>query len=177
MSADLLILVDEKDIEIGVIPKMEAHVKGFLHRAFSVFLFNSKGEFLLQQRALNKYHSSGLWTNTCCSHPRPGETTYEAANRRLFEEMGLQCRIVKLFSFLYTAPVGEELIENELDHVFAGICDDIPKPDNVEVAGWRYVNAEELEQEIEQQPEMFTEWFKICLKAHRAELLAYKTAL
>jgi isopentenyl-diphosphate delta-isomerase len=174
MNTDLLILVDTHDKEIGVMPKLEAHEKGVLHRAFSIFIFNSKGQFLLQQRAFNKYHSSGLWTNTCCSHPRPGETVEQAADRRLFEEMGIRANMVKLFSFLYTAPVGDSLVENELDHVFAGVCDDIPTFDPVEVAGWRYVDADALFTEVEQYPKRFTEWFKICLNNYQAELLAYQ---
>lgn len=177
MNNDLLILVDTHDKEIGVMPKIEAHEKGVLHRAFSIFIFNSKGQFLLQQRAFNKYHSSGLWTNTCCSHPRPGEAVEDAAHRRLFEEMGIRSELKKLFSFLYTAPVGGDLVENELDHVFAGVCDDIPTFDTLEVAGWRYVDAEVLYMEMQQSPKRFTEWFKICLDRYKSEILAYQNSI
>ncbi len=121
-----VILVDEQDNQIGLAPKMEAHIKGLLHRAFSIFIFDEKGHLLLQQRALEKYHSAGLWTNTCCSHPRNNETTIEAAQRRLQEEMGMTCRLREIFSFVYRAELENELIEHEFDHVFIGVTNDLP---------------------------------------------------
>src|SRR3954468_18060458 len=123
---DDVILVDEYDNEIGTMPKMEAHLKGKLHRAFSVFIFNAEGDLLLQQRALDKYHSGGKWTNTCCSHPRPGEDTLTAANRRLREEMGMNAELSHAFSFTYQADLLDGLTENEFDHVYFGISDDAP---------------------------------------------------
>src|ERR1035437_4931257 len=121
---DQVILVDDFDIEIGTMPKLEAHQKGVLHRAFSVFIFNSKGEMLLQQRAFEKYHSGGLWSNACCSHPILGENVHASANRRLMEEMGIQCNIQHEFSFIYNVQLENNLSEHEFDNVFAGVCDD-----------------------------------------------------
>src|SRR3954451_2191269 len=130
---DDVILVDEYDNEIGTMPKMEAHLKGKLHRAFSVFIFNAEGDLLLQQRAAHKYHSGGLWTNTCCSHPRPGEDTMDAAQRRLAQEMGLRCPLTHLFTTHYRAAVSRDLIEDEVVHVFGGRHDGEPDPDPHEV--------------------------------------------
>jgi len=157
-----VILVDINDNQIGLMSKMEAHVKGELHRAFSIFIFNSRGELLLQQRAHDKYHSGGKWTNTCCSHPRAGEETIAAAHRRLMEEMGMSCRITYEFSFLYQAEVMEGLIENEYDHVFFGITDQLPTINTTEVATYRYVKMTDLLNEINTDPEKYTEWLKIC---------------
>lgn len=157
-----VVLVNEKDEPIGRMEKMEAHEKGLLHRAFSIFIFNSKGEMLLHQRALEKYHSGGLWTNTCCSHPRVNETLIDATNRRLQEEMGLSCMMDKVFQFIYRAELDHGLIEHELDHVFVGISDHQPSPNPQEVASFKYARLEDIDSAILTQPETFTEWFKIC---------------
>ena len=133
-----VILVDKTDHQIGEMEKQEAHIKGLLHRAFSIFIFNSKGEVLLQQRAFHKYHSGGLWTNTCCSHPRNGETTIQAANRRLMEEMGMSCVLTEEFSFIYKAKLDNDLYEHELDHVLFGTTDLLPQINKEEVADYKY---------------------------------------
>lgn len=156
-----VILVDEKDRPIGLMEKMEAHIEPHLHRAFSIFIFNSKGEMLLQQRALTKYHSPGLWTNTCCSHPRDGETLEEATARRLWEEMGMKCDIHEIYSFIYKAPVGQGLTEHELDHVWIGKSDTTPNINPAEVASWRYSSLNDLTRDLQSHPERYTEWFKI----------------
>lgn len=163
MNAEQVILVDAQDNEIGYMEKQEAHEKGSLHRAFSVFVYNSAGELLLQRRALHKYHSGGLWTNTCCSHPRPGEGNLEAAKRRLREEMGFECTLLKAFSFLYRQEVGD-LTEHELDHVFIGSFEGTPVIDPEEVAEWRFVPMEALTEEMKAHPEQFTVWFRLCLE-------------
>lgn len=169
-----VILVDVNDQEIGEMPKMEAHLKGALHRAFSIFIFNSDGDLLLQQRAHDKYHSGGKWTNTCCSHPRPGENTLSAAHRRLKEEMGMVCDIKHVFSFQYQAEVTDEgLIENEYDHVYFGISDQAPVINWDEVAAIRYMDLDELACELKNHPEQYTEWLKICfgrVKEHYSRL-------
>lgn len=163
MIAEQVILVDAQDNEIGLMEKQEAHQKGSLHRAFSVFVFNTDGELVLQRRAWHKYHSGGLWTNTCCSHPRPGETNLEAAQRRMREEMGMNCRLEHAFSFLYEQAVGD-LIEHELDHVFIGISDLAPRINPEEVAEWKAITMEDLQAEIASKPEEFTIWFRLCLE-------------
>lgn len=160
---DLIVLVDENDLEVGVMEKMEAHRKGLLHRAFSVFIFNDKNEMLLQKRAASKYHSGGLWTNTCCSHPRPEEKLIVAANRRLKEEMGLTCDLKQSFSFIYKCELDNDLMEHELDHVLIGFCNETPTLNLEEVEDYRYISSEELKKEIADSPHMFTEWFKIAL--------------
>ncbi|MDG1160415.1 MAG: isopentenyl-diphosphate Delta-isomerase [Flavobacteriales bacterium] len=157
-----VILVNEQDVAIGRMEKMEAHEKGLLHRAFSIFIFNSKGEMLLHQRAIEKYHSGGLWTNACCSHPRVNESLQDATNRRLQEEMGLSCLMDKVFQFIYKAELDHGLTEHELDHVFVGISDDEPIPNPEEVASFRYASLEAIDEELLAQPQIFTEWFKIC---------------
>jgi isopentenyl-diphosphate delta-isomerase len=159
-----VILVDENDVETGLMGKTEAHEKGLLHRAVSVFIVNSEGEWLLQRRALNKYHSAGLWTNTCCSHPLPGESTVDAAKRRLFEEMGLTCDLVPLFNFTYRELLENGLIEHELDYVFLGIADDIPVINDLEVAEFKYFNYREMEIDIKTNPENYTIWFRKIFK-------------
>lgn len=159
---DQVVLVNEQDEEIGLMPKLEAHQEGMLHRAFSVFIFNSKGELLLQQRAMGKYHSEGLWSNTCCSHPYPGEATGTAAIRRLSEEMGISAPLHFLFSFIYHAELDNHLIEHELDHVFWGISDDIPAINTSEVASYKYVAMAELRKDMTLSPGEYTEWLKIC---------------
>lgn len=160
MSDTLVILVDNDDNQIGVSEKMEAHRKALLHRAVSVFIINSKGEWLLQRRALSKYHSNGLWTNTCCSHPYPNETSVDAANRRLIEEMGMKSQLNELFSFTYKEVLDNELTEYELDHVFIGISDENPKINLDEVMDWKYINFGDLKKDIELNPNKYTVWFK-----------------
>lgn len=157
-----VILVDENDVQIGLMPKLEAHQIGVLHRAFSVFLFNQKGELLLQKRADDKYHSRGLWTNTCCSHPRLGEELNSAALRRLKEEMGMTCELKFVFSFIYKAKLDQDLIEHEFDHVFFGISDQIPVINKSEVQDWKYVNMKSVKNDIQQNPTNYTEWMKLC---------------
>ena len=157
-----LILVDEADREIGTMAKSAVHEQGLLHRAFSVFIFNNIGELLLQQRADNKYHSGGLWTNTCCSHPQKGENTEQAANNRLMEEMGIRCKLIPMFSFIYKAEFENGLIENEFDHVFFGFTDAIPEINKKEVKNWKYVKLKDLENDIKLNPEDYTVWLKIC---------------
>lgn len=159
-----VILVDDKDIEVGVMEKMEAHLTGTLHRAISVFVFNEKGEFLLQQRAYEKYHSGGKWSNTCCSHPRPGEHIIDAANRRLREEMGMNCKLTPWFNFTYRAELDNGMIEHEYDHVFIGISDEHPKPEPNEVSAFKYIAREALEADIQQSPRQYSEWFKLCFE-------------
>ncbi|SFT16388.1 isopentenyl-diphosphate delta-isomerase [Mucilaginibacter polytrichastri] len=157
-------IVDTNGRMIGTMDKMAAHKTGMLHRAFSVFIFNSKGQLLLQQRALNKYHSGGLWTNTCCSHPRLGEMTLTAAHRRLQEEMGMDCELTEMFQFSYRHEFENGLIENEYDHVFMGICDQLPVPEPAEVADFKYVDADQLMFELLERPELYTAWLKICFE-------------
>ena len=161
MKEENVILVNEQDEAIGLMPKMEAHEKALLHRAFSVFVFNAKGELMLQQRALNKYHSPGLWTNTCCSHQRDGETNLAAGARRLQEEMGFVVPLKELFSFIYKAPFDNGLTEHELDHVMVGYSEASPSVNKEEVASWKWMSMDDIATEIKEQPEHFTEWFKI----------------
>ena len=163
MMEEQVILVDKNDNPIGKIGKLEAHQKGLLHRAISVFVFNSKGEMLLQQRASHKYHTPALWSNTACSHPRSNEIVKCAAERRLKEEMGIECDLFYAFNFLYRASFDNGLIENELDHVYIGFSDEKPKPNPSEVGDYRYINSNDLIQEINENPHTFTPWFKICV--------------
>ncbi len=167
---EFVILVDENDNEKGTMEKMEAHRRALLHRAISVFVCNSRGQWLLQRRALNKYHSGGLWTNASCSHPYPGETNLEAANRRLMEEMGLNASLKELFHFIYKAELDNELNEHEFDHVFFGITDREPKINADEVKEWRYISYNHLIKEIADEPENFTVWFKEIYKRLQAEV-------
>ncbi|MFY8191123.1 MAG: isopentenyl-diphosphate Delta-isomerase [Bacteroidia bacterium] len=160
---EMVILVDEHDNEIGLMEKQEAHVKALLHRAFSVMVFNDKGEMLLQQRALSKYHSGGLWTNTCCSHPRQGETTEQAAHRRLQEEMGFDCELKLHQTFIYKAPFDNGLTEHELDHVFIGTYNQDPQINPEEVNDFHWISLSELDQQLRNQPEKFTVWFKMIM--------------
>ena len=168
-----VILVDENDRQVGLMEKQAAHVNPHLHRAFSIFIFNSKGELLMQQRALSKYHSPGLWTNTCCSHPRDGETLTEATSRRLMEEMGMTCEMHEVYTFIYKAPVGQGLTEHEFDHVWIGRSDDTPKINREEVESWKYMSLSDLKKDIQLHPELYTEWFKITFEemSRHAELL------
>jgi isopentenyl-diphosphate Delta-isomerase len=162
-----VILVDRDDVQIGVVEKRAAHVSGALHRAFSVFVMDNAGRILLQRRAADKYHSGGLWSNTCCSHPRPGESTATAARRRLLEEMGMLCPLELAFSFIYRADVGGGLIEHEYDHVFLGRFNDDPLPDPSEVSDWRWVEPAALVRAVRQHPLRFTPWFHIAFEQLR----------
>lgn len=157
-----VVLVDELDQPLGVMEKMEAHEKAVLHRAFSIFIFNSRREMLLQQRALNKYHSGGLWTNACCSHPLPGEVVEEAAARRLGEELGFQTELKKAFDFIYKAAFDNGLTEHEFDHVFVGQFEGDMQLNPDEVAQVAYVSMSEIKQRMEAEPETFTVWFRIA---------------
>ena len=157
-----LILVNELDEMVGTMEKMEAHQKAMLHRAFSIFIFNSKGEMLLQQRAEEKYHCGGLWTNTCCSHPRPEEDTAAAAKRRLQEELGFTTPIKKAFDFVYKAPFSNGLTEYEFDHVFFGEYEGDLRPNPKEVAAVRYLNVNTIQSMMEEKPAQFTPWFHIA---------------
>ncbi|WP_299063289.1 isopentenyl-diphosphate Delta-isomerase [uncultured Polaribacter sp.] len=156
-----VVLVDENDNPIGLMEKIEAHEKALLHRAFSVFIFNKKGELMLQQRAASKYHSPLLWTNTCCSHQRDGETNLEAGKRRLEEEMGFVTEIKEVFSFIYKAPFDNGLTEHELDHVMIGFYEDAPNINKEEVENFKWMTLIDVKNDIEKQPEIYTEWFKI----------------
>ena len=158
---EYVVLVNENDQQVGIMEKMAAHIVPRLHRAFSIFIFNSKGELLLQQRALSKYHSPGLWTNTCCSHPRNGESLQQATTRRLKEEMGLSCDMHEVFTFIYKAPVGLGLIEHEFDHVWFGQSDDTPLINTEEVEAYKYMSLDDISNDMRQHPESYTEWFKI----------------
>jgi isopentenyl-diphosphate delta-isomerase len=164
--AEYVILVNEADDALGLMEKMAAHEQGMLHRAFSVFLFNDRGELLLQQRALSKYHSGGLWTNTCCSHPRDGETNLQAAQRRLLEEMGVQVPLEHRFQFIYKAHLDQGLTEHELDHVFTGTFNGVPQPDPNEVESWKWMSMDDLQADITYNPQQYTAWFKIILNAY-----------
>lgn len=161
MKEELVILVDQEDNKIGLMPKMEAHEKGLLHRAFSVFIFNKNKELMLQQRALHKYHSPGLWTNTCCSHQRDGEDNIAAGTRRLKEEMGFSVPLKERTSFIYKAPFDNGLTEHELDHVLVGYYDEEPTINENEVASWKWMPLEEVKEDILRQPDLYTAWFKI----------------
>lgn len=169
--AEYVILVDEQDNELGLMEKIEAHEKGVLHRAFSVFILNSKNQLLLQQRALHKYHSGGLWTNTCCSHPRQGESNVEAAHRRLQEEMGMVAPLEKLLHFVYRAEFDNGMIEHELDHVFVGKSEENPKINPEEVEAYKWIDLDELKEDIENTPEIYTEWFKIIFNEYYAAVV------
>jgi isopentenyl-diphosphate Delta-isomerase len=155
-----VILVDANDNVVGTLDKLEAHKAGTLHRAFSILLFNSKGEMLLQKRAHSKYHSGGLWTNTCCSHPSPEETIEEATRRRLKFEMGIDMQPEFVYKFIYKAPLDHNLIEHELDHVFTGVYNGTPAVNPDEVDDWKYVSINELQRDIQENPEQYTVWFR-----------------
>lgn len=158
-----VVVVDQKDKELGKEEKLRAHQEGKLHRAFSVFIFNKKGELLLQKRAEGKYHSAGLWSNTCCSHPRPGFGVAEEAKKRLKEEMGIETELKEAFSFTYRAEVGK-LIEHEFDYVFTGNYEGEPSPDKSEVADWKWISINDLEKSVIENPEKYTPWLKIIFK-------------
>ena len=161
MTEEMLILVNEDDQETGSMEKMKVHELGLLHRAFSLFVFNSKGELLLQQRADSKYHSPGLWTNTCCSHPRHGENLDAAIRRRITEEMGMDCEFRFAFSFIYRVQL-DDLIEHEFDHVYFAKSDQVPNPNPGEVKAWKYMDPAKLQESISSHPESYTMWLKIC---------------
>ena len=161
MQEEKVILVNENDEKIGLMPKMEAHEKALLHRAFSVFIFNDENKLMLQQRALNKYHSPGLWTNTCCSHQRDGETNVEAGKRRLLEEMGFTTELKETTSFIYKAPFDNGLTEHEFDHVLVGYFNEEPSINPDEVASWKWMSLEDVKKDIKAQPDLYTAWFKI----------------
>lgn len=164
MKEEQVILVNENDEQIGLMPKMEAHEKAELHRAFSVFVFNDKNQLMLQQRAADKYHSPLLWTNTCCSHQRDGETNLEAGKRRLQEEMGFVCDIEEKTSFIYKAPFDNGLTEHELDHVMVGYYNDNPVINREEVESFKWMTVEEVKVDMELNPTVYTEWFKIIFE-------------
>jgi isopentenyl-diphosphate delta-isomerase len=166
-----VILVDLLDNQLGLMPKMEAHEKAVLHRAFSVFIFNDEGELMLQQRAAHKYHSPLLWTNTCCSHQRDGESNIEAGKRRLIEEMGFKTNLKEIFSFVYKAPFDNGLTEHELDHVMIGNFNGTPKINPDEVASYKWMTLEAVKKDIELQPKLYTAWFKIIFKESYLKLI------
>ncbi|MFA5840829.1 MAG: isopentenyl-diphosphate Delta-isomerase [Candidatus Paceibacterota bacterium] len=161
---EFVILVDDNDNEIGVDEKLKAHEEGKLHRAFSIFIFNSKNELLLQRRALNKYHSAGLWTNTCCSHPRPDEDITISVHRRLKEEMGFDCDLKEIFTFKYKVPFTNGLTEHEFDHVFIGHYEENPNPNPEEVDSFEWMNLPTLSEKMKTNGELYTEWLKICFE-------------
>jgi isopentenyl-diphosphate delta-isomerase len=161
---NMVVLVDRNDREIGIEDKLKAHQKGGkLHRAITIFIFNRKGETLLQQRAMTKYHTPGKWSNTCCSHPMPNKSVVAAAHRRLMEEMGFDCKIDEAFAFTYIADVGNGLTENEYDHVFLGSYDGNPKPNKDEVMSFRWISLDKLKDEIDRDQGSFTPWLKIVI--------------
>lgn len=164
MKEPLVILVNEDDVQTGTAPKLHAHRNALLHRAVSVFIMNSKGEWLLQRRSRDKYHSKGLWTNACCTHPLPGESTHESAKRRLKEEMGIECVPDFLFSFIYRERMDKDLTEHELDHVFFGMCDEEPLINKTEVEEYAYMTFEGLHKDISVNPSDYTYWFRKIYK-------------
>jgi isopentenyl-diphosphate delta-isomerase len=164
MREERVVLVDPSDKPIGEALKSLVHRTGELHRAVSVFLFNKAGDILLQRRAANKYHSAGLWSNTCCGHPRPGESTLEAAQRRLLEEMGIKSFLTRAFQFTYRAQLTYELVEHEVDHVFAGEFEGEPEPDKSEVSEWRWMNVQQLRRDLLDRPHLYTKWLGLALE-------------
>jgi len=170
MKEEQVILVNEKDEKIGLMAKMEAHEKALLHRAFSVFIFNDKNELMLQQRAAHKYHSPLLWTNTCCSHQRDGESNIEAGKRRLQEEMGFVTEIEEKTSFIYKAPFDNGLTEHELDHVMVGHFNDSPLINREEVESYKWMTLEDVKSDMKLQPEIYTEWFKIIFEKYYSSI-------
>lgn len=164
MKEEQVILVNENDEQIGIMPKMEAHEKAVLHRAFSVFVMNDQGETMLQQRAAHKYHSPLLWTNTCCSHQREGETNIDAGKRRLHEEMGFVTELTELCSFIYKAPFDNGLTEHEFDHVMVGDYNEAPIINTAEVADWKWMKPADIKEDILNNPDAYTAWFKIIFE-------------
>lgn len=169
-----VILVDEHDVQVGQMEKIEVHRKALLHRAFSIFIFNDKGELLLQQRAANKYHSAGLWTNTCCSHPQPGEDTLASANKRLYEEMGIHAPLEKTFDFIYKAAFDNGLTEHEYDHVFTGYYEGEIKPNEDEVSDYCFKSMNDIRESMASHPQKYTEWFRIAFPKLEAFMAAEK---
>lgn len=167
---EFVVLVNEQDEPLGLMEKIEAHEKAILHRAFSVFIKNSKGEIMLQQRALDKYHSPGLWTNTCCSHQRDGEANLAAGKRRLQEEMGFEAPLEHLFSFIYKADMGNGLTEHELDHVMQGTYEGKPILNPEEAANWKWMLPNDVKKDIQNAPDSYTPWFKIIFEKYYAYL-------
>lgn len=159
-----VILVDTSDQPIGLMPKLEAHEKGVLHRAFSVFILNNEGQLMLQQRALHKYHSPGLWTNTCCSHQRDGESNLAAGKRRLKEEMGFVTELREVTSFIYKAPFDNGLTEHELDHIMIGQYEGTPSINSEEVADWKWMDIEDVRSDIKEYPQRYTVWFMLIFE-------------
>ncbi|HZH29597.1 MAG TPA: isopentenyl-diphosphate Delta-isomerase [Pyrinomonadaceae bacterium] len=159
-----VILVDEQDRALGASEKLAAHVAGSLHRAFSIFVFNSAGQLLLQRRASGKYHSGGLWSNTCCGHPRPDEPTAAAARRRLREEMNFECELSAAFEFIYRAELANKLVEHEYDHVFVGEFDGAFTPETSEVEDWKWATPAELRRALCERPEEYTYWLRVVLE-------------
>jgi len=159
-----VILVDENDNQIGTEEKIKAHKEGKLHRCVSILVFNHKGELLLQQRADNKYHSGGLWSNTCCGHQAPGETSIMAGEKRLQEEFGFACKLEEAFTFTYKAIFSNGLTENEFDHLLIGKCEPTPNPNSEEIKDWKWMSIEAIEKDITINPKQYTEWFKIIIK-------------
>jgi len=172
-ATEYIQLVNEDDQPVGIMEKLSAHRAALLHRAVSVLLFNSAGELLLQQRARGKYHSGGLWTNTCCTHPRPEEDPLTAARRRLEEEMGICCDPEYRFKFIYKAVLDQGLAEHELDHVFFAFSDQVPAPDPGEVAAWRYLSLPALKQELAERPESFSAWLPLIVEQMKIENYVY----
>ncbi len=163
---ELVVLVNENDQKIGLMPKIEAHEKGLLHRAFSVFIFNSKGELMLQKRALEKYHSPGLWTNTCCSHQRDGESTIVAGKRRLMEEMGFTTLLKESISFIYKVSFENGLTEHEFDHILVGYYDQPPKINPFEVSDWKWMSMMDIKEDMIINSSHYTAWFKIIFNKY-----------
>lgn len=171
MMEEKVILVNEKDEKIGLMPKQEAHEKGLLHRAFSVFIFNDKNELMLQQRALHKYHTPGLWANSCCSHQRDGESNLEAGKRRLQEEMGFVAELEERTSFIYKAEFDNGLTEHEFDHILVGEFDGVPNINPEEVASWKWMSLDDVKNDISSNPEIYTPWFKIIFEKFYKHIL------
>lgn len=170
MAQEKVILVNEKDEQIGLMEKIEAHEKALLHRAFSVFVFNDKNELMIQRRALSKYHSPGLWTNTCCSHQREGESNIEAGKRRLQEEMGFSTDLKDTISFIYKAPFDNGLTEHEFDHILVGYFEGEPNLNPDEVAEWKWMSLEAIEEDMQANPSIYTEWFKIIFDKYYSHI-------
>ena len=170
MIKDFVVLVNENDEKIGLMPKMEAHEKGLLHRAFSVFIFNRNKELMLQKRSLKKYHSPGLWTNTCCSHQRDGESNINAGMRRLKEEMGFSSELREINSFIYKVKFDNGLVEHELDYILVGEYENDVEPNSQEVDDWKWIDLDEINDDIKTNPEEYTEWFKIIMDNHYNDL-------
>lgn len=173
MGTNEVVLVDESDNVLGTMEKLRAHKEGVLHRAFSVIIFNAKGEMLIHKRASHKYHCGGLWTNACCSHPRLNEDPKRGAERRLKEEMGFTTNVDFIGSFIYKVNFDNGLTEHEFDHMFCGHFDEYPVPNKDEVEAWKYVSVDQLLKDVENRPECYTFWFKDILKNRLEELLAY----